>query len=111
MPSLFISSAHRVGLTLDVGFKFPDVCPGNLGVNDISLGGNLGRRGSRKSDIPVDGWFINYLKTWPSARLLMHSQYRRAVVKKHLSEFLCFLICGSLGRIDIIDMIFHVSDH
>jgi hypothetical protein len=54
-------SARR--LTLDIRFKLPDVCPRNLGVDDISLGGNFGRRGGGESDIPVDWWFIDYFKT------------------------------------------------
>jgi hypothetical protein len=56
-----ISLVLVVKLTLDIGFKLPDVCSGDLGIDNISLGSNLGRRSSGKSDISVDGWFVNYL--------------------------------------------------
>lgn len=111
MPSLFISSIPwvlKAGLTLDIRFKFPNVGPRNLGVDDISLGGNLSVWRSRKCNIPIDRWFINYLKTFQLARVL-NSTIGRTVVKKHLTEFLCFLISWSLGSIDIIDMVFHIS--
>lgn len=97
------------GLTLDVGFKLSDVCPRNLGVDNISLGGDLGRRGGGKSDIPVDWWFIDYFKTLLLARLRVHALIRHTVVEEHLSEFLCLFISRSLGSIDIINMVFHVS--
>jgi len=74
MPSLFISSIPCVlegELTLDIGFKFPDVGPRNLGINNISLGGDLSVWRSRKSNIPIDRWFINYLKTFILARVLL----------------------------------------
>jgi len=98
----------RGELTLNIGFKFPDVGPRNLGIDNISLGGNLSVWRSRKGNIPVDRWFVNDLKTLISARVL-NSTIGRTVVEKHLTEFLCFLICWSLGSVDIIDMIFHIS--
>jgi hypothetical protein len=111
MPSLFISSVPDVlrgGLTLNIRFKFPDIGPRNLGVDNISLGGNLSVWRSRKSNIPINRWFINYLKTFLLARVL-NPTIGRTVVKQHLTEFLCFLISRSLGSIDIIDMVFHIS--
>jgi hypothetical protein len=110
MPSLFVSSIprRRSGLTLDIRFKFPNVGSRNLGIDNISLGGNLSVWRSRKSNIPINRWFINYLKTFLLARV-RDSTIERTVVKKHLTEFLCFLISWSLGSIDIVDVVFHIS--
>jgi hypothetical protein len=110
MPFLLISSIprRRSGLTLDIRFKFPNIGPRNLGIDDISLGGDLSVWRSRKGDIPIDRWFVNYLKTYILARVLK-STIGRTVVKKHLTEFLCLFISWSLGSIDIIDMVFHIS--
>jgi hypothetical protein len=103
-----LSSIRRDRLTLDIRFKFPNVCPRDLGVDDISLGGNLSVWRGRKSNIPINRWFINYLKTFILARVL-NPTIGRTVVKKHLTEFLCFLISWSLGSIDIVDVVFHIS--
>jgi len=98
----------RGELTLNIGFKFPDVGPRNLGIDNISLGGNLSVWRSRKGNISVDRWFVNDLKTLISARVL-NSTIGHTVVEKHLTEFLCFLISWALGSVDIVDMVFHVS--
>ena len=94
--------------TIDIRFKLPNVGPRDLGVDDISLGGDLGGRGSGKSNISVNRWLVNYLKTYTLAPLHHSYDSRHTVVEEHLTEFLGLLICRSLGSIDIIDMVFHV---
>lgn len=98
-------------LTLHVALKFSNVLPGDFRVDNVTLGGNLGVRGSGEGNIPVDGRLVDNLLTYTTASAppKVVPMFPRTVVKQDLSKLLNLLKSRALGRIGIVDVVLHIS--